>query len=129
MSREQSRQAPATAPAVRTSRPGRPARPVHNRRKTLNLVDGIIVGGIAIADAAAVAYVEKGMIAGHAASHGHHAVPPATLAELVVAGVAFGSPILLIILVALVLHSRKARMTTPPPAPRPVVPFGYRGRM
>jgi hypothetical protein len=93
----------------------------------LKLIDGIIVGGIAIADAAAVAYVEKGMTAGHPASPGHLAVPPATLAELVVAGAAFGSPILLILLVAWLLHARAAKAAAAPPPLRPV-PFSQYGR-
>lgn len=93
----------------------------------MKLIDGIIVGGIAIADAAAVAYVEKGMIAGHAASHGHDAVPPATIAELVVAGVTFGSPILLILLVAWLLHARAAKAAATPSSLRPV-PFSQYGR-
>jgi hypothetical protein len=111
------RQVPATAPARRIGRPGRPAAPVHNRRKTLKL-SAIIV----VADMAVVTYVEKGMTAGHPASAGHHAVPPATLTEHIVAGLVFGSPILLVLLVAWLLAAREAKARAAASAPR----SGYR---
>jgi len=81
---------------------------------------------IAVADIAVVAYVEKVLIAGHAATAGHRAVPPAHPAELVVAGLVFGLPALIILLAAWLRGRGTAQAATP--APRPV-PFGqYGGR-
>jgi hypothetical protein len=81
---------------------------------------------IIVADVAVVAYVEKGLIAGHAATAGHHAVPPAHPAQLVLIGLVFALPTLLILLG----YWLRGRSTAPAAtAPRPVVPFGqYGGR-
>jgi hypothetical protein len=120
----QSRQAPVTAPAVRTSRPGRPARSVRNRRKTLKLS-----AIIAVADVAVVAYVEKGLIAGHAATAGHRAVPPAQPEQLIFVGLVFGSPVLLILIVAWLFAASKAKArAAATAAPRPVSFGQYGGR-
>ena len=118
---QQPRRVPATTPAGRTSRAGHPTVPARHRRKTLKLTSIIIV-----ADVAVVAYVEKGLIAVHAATAGHHAVPPAHPAQLVLIGLVFALPTLLILLG----YWLRGRSTAPAAtAPRPVVPFGqYGGR-
>lgn len=57
-------------------------------------------GVVAVIDVAVVAYVEKVLIAGHKATAGHPAVLPAAPKELVIVGLIFALPALLVILVA-----------------------------
>lgn len=83
---------------------------------------GLITGIIVAADVAAVAYVEKGLIAGHRATVGHPAVPPAAPRELIVVGLVFALPTLIVLLVAW-LRSRGPSVPAAP-APRPSSPFG-----
>ena len=71
---------------------------------------------IIVADAAAVIYVEKVLIAGHKAAAGHPAVPPAAPKELIIVGLIFALPALLILLVAWLRGRGTA--TSPAPAPR-----------
>jgi hypothetical protein len=84
----------------------------------LNLITGII----AAADVAVVAYVEKGLMAGHQAVAGHPAVPPATLRELIVTGLVFALPVLLILLVA-VLRGRGTAQAAAAAATRSPGPY------
>jgi hypothetical protein len=53
---------------------------------------------IVAADVAAVAYVEKVLAAGHKATAGHLAVAPAAPKELIIVGLIFALPALLILL-------------------------------
>lgn len=78
------------------------------------------------ADVAAVAYVEKVLIAGHKATAGHPAVPPAHLTQLVVVGVIFALPALLILLAGWLRGRGEAKAVTAAAASRPSYTFGGR---
>lgn len=107
----------APSPEVRTSGPGRPAGPRHHRRKTLKLFTGLF----AVVNLAVVVYVEKVIRHGLAPSHAHpRGVAPATLTSMIVVGLVFSLPALLILLVTW-LRSRSAAV----PA-GPVRSSGYR---
>lgn len=105
----QPRRPAAVPPEGRTAGAGHPAPARHQRRNTLKLSHLVIA-----ADAAAVIYVEKVLIAGHKATPGHPAVAPAGPKELIIVGLIFALPALLILLTAWL----RGRAPAAPPAPR-----------
>jgi len=113
-------QIPAAAVEGRTSGPGRPAVLRQHRRNTLKLSHLVIA-----ADVAVVAYVEKGLMAGHKATAGHPAVLPAHPAQLVIVGLVFALPALLILLVTW-LRGRSAAVPAAPVRTSGYSSFGSR---
>jgi hypothetical protein len=80
---------------------------------------------ITLADVAVVAYVEKGLIAGHKATVGHPAILPAHPAQLVIVGLVFALPALLILLVAWLRGQGNAKADVAAPRQRA---YPYAGR-
>jgi hypothetical protein len=76
----------------------------------VKLVPAVIIA----ADVAVVTYVEKVLMAGRKAAAGHPAVPPAAPKELIIVGLVFALPALILILAAL-LRSRGTAQAAPQP--------------